>query len=172
MDHQDQVLLVQTSHIKKVILRKMVIWFLDFCVFEHLGNVGYHGVVKPLALLRTLVCYVLGSIINFPDSPSTTDNCHTNAFSGPARPLTSNRVTVLCHIRMVCTVHSSNVEQSAQILHTAHRDGLHTSNIPGISYNLHKVRTLYRGNGLCHITRVCKVCTYHTSFYKLYISHT
>ena len=54
MDHQDQVLLVQTSHIKKVILRKMVIWFLDFCVFEHLGNVGYHGVVKHLGVVANL----------------------------------------------------------------------------------------------------------------------
>ena len=131
---------------------------------------GTMALLSTLALLRTLVCYVLGSIINFPDSPSTTDNCHTNAFSGPARPLTSNRVTVLCHIRMVCTVHSSNVEQSAQILHTAHRDGLHTSNIPGISYNLHKVRTLYRGTAyvtsrgcakFAHITHSTN-CTYPT----------
>ena len=139
--------------------------------FSILAMLGTMALLSTLALLRTLVCYVLGSIINFPDSPSTTDNCHTNAFSGPARPLTSNRVTVLCHIRMVCTVHTSNGEQIAQILHTAHRDGLHTSNIPGISYNLHKLRTLYRGTAPCHITRVCKVCTYHT-FYKLYISHT
>ena len=140
--------------------------------FSILAMLGTMALLSTLALLRTLVCYVLGSIINFPDSPSTTDNCHTNAFSGPARPLTSNRVTVLCHIRMVCTVHTSNVEQSAQILHTAHRGGLHTSNIPGISYKLHKVRSLHRGTALCHTRtrRVCKVCTYHT-FYKLYISH-
>ena len=141
--------------------------------FSILAILGTMALLSTLALLRTLVCYVLGSIINFPDSPSTTDNCHTNAFSGPARPLTSNRVTVLCHIRMVCTVHTSNVEQIVQILHTAHRDGLHTSNIPGISNNLHKVRSLHRGTTLCHTRtrRVCKVCTYHT-FYKLYISHT
>ena len=87
--------------------------------FSILAMLGTMALLSTLALLRTLVCYVLGSIINFPDSPSTTDNCHTNAFSGPARPLTSNRVTVLCHIRMVCTVHSAQC--TPQTLNKLHK---------------------------------------------------
>ena len=50
-------------------------------------------------------------IINFPPEPSASDNCHSSAFSSPARASTSSSAS-LCHILSwdlayctICTVH-------------------------------------------------------------------
>ena len=73
--------------------------------------------LRPLAW-----CYVLcHSHHKFPPEPSASDNCHSSAFSSPARASTSSSAS-LCHILSpahctLSTVHNLHLAQSPHSIH-------------------------------------------------------
>ena len=72
--------------------------------------------LRPLAW-----CYVLcHSHHKFPPEPSASDNCHSSAFSSPARASTSSSAS-LCHIlSLPCTVHSMPPQYTICTFHNVH----------------------------------------------------